>query len=354
MATISKKDILAALEEIKGNDVDMEQLATVIAGKVAAAGKPKEEPAPTETKEEKPADPPPARAASARGAAFDLLTAIAPKLGLTAEDALGDEAGYCNKLGERLWKIIDAAKLEQILESVAAGGAPPARTEKRAVAGLEDPAAQETWISAMLDLARKVLGKPEADPAAALTELQAVVEKLAAALSSAPPPPDGQPADQQAQQAQPTPAQRALDEEVTRCRTAFKKPEATPVELLAHARQATERAEHAVWLAKAITDRKLAVTEQDRAKLLDDCCTHGRAHVESYVAMLARPPSGVVMRSGIAPIVGAIESFADAVDACMDAAAKQLPANSPAHVVRAKAQKIARKEFPGLDEQAAS
>jgi hypothetical protein len=249
----------------------------------------------------------------------------------------------------------DAPPTEEM--QTAPPGEPPTRTdappvvEKRAVAGLEEPAALEAWVTAMLDFGRKVLGKPDADPAAVLTELQASQDKLAAALSSAPPTPtDGTPADQQGANAlPPSPAQRSLDEEVTRCRTAFAKPTASPIELLAHARQTVERADHSTWLTKSIADRKLGVVEEDFTALLDDACARGRDAVTRTLNMLGRPPSGTVMRSEIAPVIGATaDTLEDAVDACMELAVKQVPAGSPDHIVRAAAQKIARKHFPSV------
>lgn len=351
---------------------------------------------------------------NARGPAMDLLTAIAPKLGLTLAETL-DEKDYCDGLSSRLWKVIDAAKLEQILEgtpmppaeappgqtmqAVPPGGAPaetprsqrsgditeedvPAKIKKligegkdpkqaaaiaysmardvlelRAIAGLEDPAALESFASGALDVFRAILGKPDADPAALLTEMQASQEKLAAALSSAPPPPSsGTPADASAQhQAQPPvapPPARELEAELVLAREAFGRPKADVLELLAHARSTIQRADHERWLNAAIADRKLAIDDKDRAELLDDVCAHGRPVIERTLNKIARPPSGQVMRSAITSTGAEPESYTEAVNDCMDQARKELGEGAVLHVVRARAQKIAAKRWPSLAERA--
>ncbi len=297
MGTYSKKDLLAALDEIKGNDVTVEQLEAVLAGKAAAAGKTAEE-APAEEVAKSAAEAPPA----------------------------------------------DAARTE-------APVAPPAADApaKRAVAGIEDPAALEAWAMAALDCMRSILGKPDADAPAALTEMQAMQDRLAAAAGSAgTAPADGTPADQQGAEA------RELEAEVSRCRKVHAKPAASTRELLEHQRKTIERNDHERWLVKAIADRKLAVPDKERGQMLDDCCAYGRDVVERSLNLAARPPSGSVMRQSLPTDRGAQpETFIAAVNACMPDAIKAGKTDEPAHFTRARAQRLALERFPHLAEQPA-
>lgn len=128
---------------------------------------------------------------------MDLINEIAVKLGLKASDFAEDSREAYEKLRGSLFPLMEAAKVERILE----GGAPapvevepvglsadPAKAAKRALPGFADDAAQETFTSEALGILRDIFGVPEGDPASVLDMLKASAAAFKGAIQTAPDP----------------------------------------------------------------------------------------------------------------------------------------------------------------------
>lgn len=211
-------------------------------------------------------------------------------------------------------------------------------------------------VSGMLGV---IFGKPDAAPMDLLAELEASSELLAQAMAE--PGEDGAEEDAEAE------AEEAPEEEPEEERAADEDPRAEDEEEM---RSKLRLYESRDWVeAELVSQNKSASREKrDRwASLVAESGNAGRALVTELIGALSVPPAAppsAFRSSEVQP--GADQSepktFSEAVDACEAAAREALEAEEkkkatalrraampiPSHIVRARAQRIARERFPQI------
>lgn len=313
-------------------------------------------------------------ATQTRGAVGDLLKDVAAIFGLTLEEIRADHW----KLPDAVFAMLDALKLEEAL--AVANGAPKPAAEppagevsaeareslrgmakrgyvlgavlsQRAVEDMEGEAL-DAFAADVLAFGRKVLGKPEAPAADVLAELQAVEEKVLAALADEdaeepadPPADDPKPKEGEAASADLRAAYRARNAE----RAKAKALGAKVAYFEARDWLDAELAKRSAKIGKPLT-----LPKDKRERWTQMSLKAGREVVLELIDGLSAPPQGNPMLDTETPAnakdpASQIEAF----DACMEDARTHVLKTSPddasrEHVVRAAAQKIARERWPDI------
>jgi len=294
-------------------------------------------------------------AASLRGAAGDLLQSIADLLGIAPADMEGDSF----LISDAIWALIDAAKVEALVEGAStlaaseggaasvAASAEHAGDGVRSIDGLDD-ADLEGFASDALDLMRLVIGKPEALPADALSEAVAMQDVLAAAVEAA--------------------AASATDSETDPVVTASAAARAAARERdTARAELVTERAkvlrfETRDWLDGELLKIKKTLTAEKRARYIAIALESGRSTVAEFLADLNTPPQGNPLDSVVRATRSDIGTAKQAYDACMDDAEAECAEHEAAEAkrqrrepgtvqrstIRACAQRLAAERYPEI------
>lgn len=287
----------------------------------------------------------PPKAPSKRGPAMDLINEIAVKLGLKVDDFAEDSWEAYEKLRGSLFPLIEAAKVERILE----GGAPapvegepvglsadPAKAAARALPGFADDAAQETFTSEALGILRDIFGQAEGEPASVLDMLKASAAAFKGAIQTAPDPAasDAQAtADAAALTSSAEPAVRSLSSKVEALTNEIAKRDV---------RDDIERRFRAadVSMPKAEDIETLVV---DALKL--DAQARSR-FVDMAVSSRTAPPKGDVFGKRSAPEASSGDVM-KAIEDAIPALRAQYP-NEPGHELFARARRAVEKKFPAL------
>lgn len=282
---------------------------------------------------------------SQRGPVADLIAEIAAKLGITLSP---DEESYelSEKIRGSLWPLIDAAKVEKILE----GGAPaptdgepvglsadPAKASARALEGFADDAAQELWTSEVLAGMRDVFGQPEADPAGVLDMFKASMAAFKGAIATAPNPADSDAqatADAAALTASGDAAVRAIGSKLGELQKELAKRDLRD-HVIARFRAADVSEPSSEELETLVADA-LKLDDAARSRFIDTAC---RARVS--------PPKGDVFGSRSTPNPGAPLNLDAEVEKRIPALRSAYP-GEPKHALVSRALRAIEKEFPAL------
>lgn len=275
---------------------------------------------------------------SKRGAALDLFMKLALLAGISTEGE--DLNEIASKLAGNVWRLGDAAVVEQIVE----GGKAPEETAtldanaaksgagsaaKRAIEGFADAAAQEMWTSEALNALRAIFGKPEEPPASVLEMLNASTDAFKGALGSATPPDSQDTADASAMSVP------ALTAEVRKLSSAFARRDARDQVVAAFARSGVPTPTEGD-LEKLVDDAVASVSNEMRARV-----------IATSIAARNVPPSGTVFPQRNAPADGSTVNKPALIEAEAAALRSQFP-GEPGHLLFARARRAIEKKFPAL------
>lgn len=281
--------------------------------------------------------------ASKRGPAMNLIADIAAlfKIPLSADTETED---VMDEIRGSLWPLMDAAKVERILE-----GAPAPATEAapvaasadtsgasaRAIPGLEDPAALETFASEVLNVARDIFGKPEEPPASVLEMLKASATAFKGAIDTAPNPgaaESQQAADAAAMTNTAEPALRSLTSKVGMLEATLAKRDV--VDAVKERFRSAGVADLSSEELEVVVSDALQLKGEARARLID-----------AAVRSRAVPPTGEVFGKRSAPVM--VATLREAVEAELPALREKHKGEAE-HVIYARAQRVAKAKFPAL------
>lgn len=288
--------------------------------------------------------------AAQRGPIADVLAKIASMLGITTE-----------QLEENPWAVSDAvytlqngAKVEEILEAADVEPAPAegesedeARARAvlrslRAVREVEDvePEAVDPMLEGFIAFGREVLGKPDAEPAEVLGELNSRKDEITAALApETEPAAEGETAEEQRSRGALSRARQRADKAERELRAASAK---------------VQRFETREWLEAEIDKRGIAVPKKQREQYLALAIEKGRDVVGLILDARNAPPTGSPLDDEEEPVAAPV-SQCDAIALCEDEAAQVERARDPKvapQIIYARAQRIAEKRWPTLFNQA--
>lgn len=235
---------------------------------------------------------------------------------------------------------------EPVREAAPPVADPPPPAEQRAgVAGLADEAAKDTALSQLMALLMKSgVCKEGDDFAAALAALEARLGGAAEQMPEA----------EQAASAEAAKAEERAGIVGLRSELATERKASAELRSKVEALEAREakRAVEAL-VESTLRSTKRVMSDEDRATLVADLIATKDEAARSRLLKLATgaaAPTGEVMRSNAPkadePTGAAPTTVKAATDACMDEARKSAGKDEPGHVLRARAQVIARKRFP--------
>lgn len=291
-----------------------------------------------------------------RGPALDKLTEVASLLGISIDDEMEAES-WSSPTNEAIQAIKSLAKAEKILEGLpppAAPAAPAAQTnaakrtegapppaaqattppgegQRAPVAGLADEPAKDKFITDILAalMSAGVISSAD-DAAAALAACMAMMPKSEGAGDV-----------DEAQQMSASARAGHVAAEQLRSEVEGMKRELAELRPLRDEKRARD---HADYIDAEAKRRGITLTTATRAKLLK----MDKAGVDAALDLVAQPPTGNVMGGvGDDAQPGDVTSVKAATDACMEEARRSAKKDEPEHYVRARAQDIARKRFPG-------
>lgn len=297
------------------------------------------------------------RLRAVRGQIADAANAVAGALGITPADMEANPWA----LSDAVFDLGAALRAEKRIE--ANGGAPaPApeptggdmaaqrKTAARAVEGVEDDQV-EPMLARFVDLGRTVLGKPDTDPAGVLEELESRAEEIGAALGTDTPPDDGAAEGEdetmtEEQRAAAAMSRGAIARERAKRQAAEKERD--------EAKSRVTRFETRDWLAESLREIKKSLPQERFDRWVDIALESGRSVVEEMLENLNAPPSGEHPMSRAAQRGPAPESLVAATNALLSEARAAMREERgddepiPAHLVVARAERMARARFPEL------
>lgn len=312
-----------------------------------------------------------------RGPALDRLAKVGALLGVSIEDEMSNEA-WCSPISAAVSALKSVASTEKVLEGMpadepvasagdAAKSAKPGATGVRAEGDkpAEDKPADKpaggddaVTVAAFLEVARDLLGKPEATAAECIDLLKANADPIKKSISSGPDQAAQNEADQAAQaSAEPKAAEEAraarMDVHELRSRIATleteRKKDSTELEgLRASALRTRVSGEIATALRSAkrvMSDEHTEALVSDLVEVKDDAAR--ARHLARAVG--AGAPTGDVMGGGEKPsATRAAKTVKTATDEFLAEAAKAAAPNESRQITRARAQKLARAAYPDL------
>lgn len=324
---------------------------------------------------------------AARGPIGDMLVAVMEALGISEADLLTNPWA----VEDSMYGLVNAAKFEAKMEAKKPAGPPPpaaggsaSQRSRAARAKGEEPeepvegAGEDDAKAAITAWGREVLGKPEATYEEVMAELDARKAEIGAALGTdtaeageGEEEPETEEEDEEAAEREPdvsTPEARAQVRALIRGGKA--KPRAVEAAARALAKR-SERDDMRAWILDELAKIKRSLDPKTLEEYVDIGVTAGQPVVRQLVKALNQPPQVDPMQGAAAAGARADanpETQTAAYDACMDQAQRELDAEEAKrakaerrqpraherHDIRARAQKLAREQFPELFVEAAA
>jgi len=287
-----------------------------------------------------------------RGAAGDIIGEAAALLGMSAEELAEDQW----KLSDLLWALLDEAKIEDVLEGSEKPAEEPAekvveaqRPSTPAAARVDSSPEEQAAIDSMeACMAACEACMADMSPEALKACVDACAECVAACEAVMP----------EEDAAEEEPGEDAKSASVTRLRRQRDAARTTGAEL----RAKVDEYETREWLDGELAKRKKALSRDKHAQYVAIALRSGRETVLVFLDDLNVPPAGNPI-AALEPVRGAdVRTVAEAWDACEADALRELreaedkrakserrsAQEPPRHMVRARAQDIARERYPSI------